>query len=377
MAELELGPDGRPAREDAAIKAVAEILKKRIKQDFDRECAAGRGVPIALRDAHPKHHAFVTARFVVEPGEGRLEDLPRCGVFAAPGREYRTLVRFSSSLPTKGPDTRSDLRGIAIKLLDVDGEKATADDDTRSQDFLLASSKQFFVRNAIDYLDFTVAFARGPRHLVWYFLGTPRRWSDGLALLRPLLPRPRRFKLGSLLSLSYFSQTAYQWEGGAVKYRVAASPATKAVVPLFTRSATAPNYLGDGMMRHLAAENVVLDFSVQVQKDRGTMPIEDPMVVWDEAESPFRKVATIIIPRQDFHTARNWEWAEHISFNPWRSLAAHTPLGGINRTRRLVYEQIASLRRDLNRVVPVEPTAEDWEALAVESGVRVEDLQPV
>jgi hypothetical protein len=376
MAKLAIAADGRPFGEDAAIRAVAEILKQRIQRDFDREVAAARGGPVALRDAHPKHHAFVVARFIVDQFDAQ-PDLAPSGVFAESGRAYRALVRFSSSLPTKGPDTRSDLRGIAIKLLDVDGNKATPADDTTSQDFLLASSKTFFVRNAIDYVDFTVALARGPLHVPWYFLRKPRRWRDGLALLRPLMPRPRAFKLDSLLSLSYFSQTAYRWDGGAVKYRVTASSATKAVASRFARAATTPNYLSDGLMRHLAAENVILDFSVQVQKVHERMPIEDPMVVWDEVKSPFRKVATIIIPRQNFHTARNWAWAEHASFTPWRSLAVHEPLGGINRTRRVVYDQISSLRRKLNRAGLVEPTLDEWDALAFHSGARFDDLQPV
>ena len=374
MAELELGREYELAREGAANRAVAEILKKRISGDFERQFSGGQGVPVAVRDAHPNHHAFVTARLIVDPDE-TLRGSPLCGVFREPGREYRAFIRFSASLPSKGPDTRSDLRGIAIKLLNVGGEKALDTDDTESQDFLLASSKRFFVRNAIDYLDFTVAFERGGLHVLWYFLGTPRRWSDGLALLRPLFPRPAAFRLDSLLSAVYFSQTPYRWEGTAVKYRVQAASSTRAVVPRFTRSADTPHYLRDTLMRHLASENVLLDFAVQFQKDPLRQPIEDPMVVWNERESPFHKVGTIVIPRQDFHNTANWEWAEKISYTPWRSLAAHRPLGGINRTRRVVYEQISALRRRLNHVAAAEPTARDWDALATGAGVELEQLQ--
>jgi hypothetical protein len=367
VSEQALGQERVAPREQAASRAVAEILKRRIAGDFEREFTAGRGVPVALRDAHPNHHAFVTARFIVEPGESLPQ--PLCGVFAK-RREYNALVRFSASLPTKGPDTRSDLRGLAIKLLDVEGAKALDTDESRSQDFLLASSKRFFVRNAVDYLDFTVALERGPLRLLWHFLGTPRRWSDGLALLRPLLPRLQPFRTDSLLSLSYFSQTPYRWTGGAVKYRVTASPPTRAVVPRFTRAADTPQYLRDTMRRHLAAENVVLDFAVQFQADAASMPIEDPMVIWNEDTAPFHKIATIVIPVQDFHTAEHWKWAEQISFTPWRCLADHRPLGGINRMRRLVYEEISALRRRLNGVSAAEPTQDDWNTLAKTAGAR-------
>jgi hypothetical protein len=374
MGEFGLGREHEQPREAAANRAVANILTTRIRSDFDREKSAGHGIAVAVRDAHPNHHAFVTARFIIDPSEA-FEGRPLCGVFAERGREYRALIRFSASLPRKGPDTRSDLRGIAIKLLEVDGEKLMAGDDSRSQDFLLASSKKFFVRNAIDYVEFTVSFERGSLHLPWYFLRTPRRWSDGIALLRPTMWRPVAFRLNSLLRASYFSQTPYKWLDTAVKYRVEASDATRAVAPRFARKADTPQYLRDTMMRHLAAEHVVLDFSVQLQTDAERMPIEDPMVLWDEKESPFHKVATIIIPKQDFHTPAHWEWAEKISFTPWRGLSDHRPLGGINRTRRVVYEEISGLRRWLNRVDPVEPTAEDWEMLARDAGVANEELQ--
>ena len=373
MAELELGREYELPREAAANRAVAEILKKRIAGDFERQFSAGQGVPVALRDAHPNHHAFVTARVIVDPDDRLGSRL--CGVFREKGREYLAFVRFSASLPVKGPDTRSDLRGIAIKLLNVSGEKALDTDDTNSQDFLLATSKQFFVRNAIDYVDFTVAFERGRLRLFWYFAGTPRRWSDGLALARPLLPRPASFRLDSLLNADYFSQTPYQWEGTAVKYRVQASSSTRAVVRRFTRSADTPHYLRDTLMRHLASENVLLDFSVQLQKDPARQPTEDPMVIWSEKDCPFYKVATIVIPRQDFHHTGNWEWAEKISYTPWRSLAAHRPLGGINRTRRVVYEEISALRRRLNGVPAAEPTVRDWDALASRACVEVEQPQ--
>ena len=32
-------------------------------------------------------------------------------------------------------------------------------------------------------------------------------------------------------------------------------------------------------------------------------------------------------------------------FNPWHSLMAHTPLGGMNRARREIYRAMAEFRR--------------------------------
>jgi hypothetical protein len=75
-------------------------------------------------------------------------------------------------------------------------------------------------------------------------------------------------------------------------------------------------------------------------------------VEWDESESPFRKVATVRIFAQDLDSPEMRAFrasCETLSFSPWHALAVHKPLGGINRLRRVAYEQ--SVRHRLgNRV---------------------------
>ena len=39
---------------------------------------------------------------------------------------------------------------------------------------------------------------------------------------------------------------------------------------------------------------------------------------------------------------------ENLSFNPWHSLPAHRPLGGINRARKVVYPALSKLRHERN-----------------------------
>ena len=84
-------------------------------------------------------------------------------------------------------------------------------------------------------------------------------------------------------------------------------------------------------------------------------PIEDPMVSWNEDVSPFRKVATIVIPPQSFDTAAQLEFGESLSYSPWHSLTEHSPLGGINRSRKRVYEVISEFRHERNGIPQVEP----------------------
>ena len=95
------------------------------------------------RGQHAKHHGCVRAQFIVEP------DLPlelRQGVFREP-RTFLTWVRFSNG--SKDDDTQGDIHGMALKLLDVEGDKILdAERHERTQDFILMDHPVFFSRDA-------------------------------------------------------------------------------------------------------------------------------------------------------------------------------------------------------------------------------------
>jgi hypothetical protein len=98
---------------------------------------------------------------------------------------------------------------------------------------------------------------------------------------------------------------------------------------------------------------------VQLQLDPDTMPIEDAGIAWDEAASPFQKVATLTIESQVFDTPERREFGDNLSFNPWRCLPEHRPLGGISRARRQVYHALSALRHEYNEAPRAEPTVDD------------------
>jgi hypothetical protein len=89
------------------------------------------------------------------------------------------------------------------------------------------------------------------------------------------------------------------------------------------------------------------------------MKVEDSKTEWLESEAPFIKVATIHIPQQVFDTEAQMAFCENLSFTPWHALPEHRPLGGVNRVRRIVYEQISKLRHDLNHAPREEPTGDE------------------
>ena len=99
------------------------------------------------------------------------------------------------------------------------------------------------------------------------------------------------------------------------------------------------------------------DFVVQLCTDLESMPIEDAQKPWPEDESPYRPVARLTVPAQNaFDPTRADVVDGDFSFSPAHTLAAHRPLGGINRARLAVYGVMASIRRQEGRRPQTEPT---------------------
>ena len=98
------------------------------------------------------------------------------------------------------------------------------------------------------------------------------------------------------------------------------------------------------------------EFRVQLCRDLEHQPIEDPTVEWNEDEAPFQRVATIRIGAQDSWDPQRVEAVdEQMRFSVWTGLAAHQPLGNINRARRQAYRHSADFRQRFNECPIHEP----------------------
>ncbi|MDQ2799187.1 MAG: catalase family protein [Armatimonadota bacterium] len=329
----QLGRDYPPSDEAADIDAILTLLQRQYDHDYPP------GKLPARRDQHPKAHGCVRAQFTI------TDDVPaelRHGIFAEP-RTYDAWIRFSSSSPLMTPDTKRDAHGMAIKLVGVPGEKVLEDErNADTQDFILANSHAFFVRNTQDYVHFLQAFTTG-RVLSFFFGVSPfrlrlREFSNMLLAVGKRVTNP--------LQIRYWSQTPYRLGPHAVKYSTIPHAQTADSMP----NTPEPDFLREAMIETLRQGEAVFDFLVQAQTDPVRMPVEDSTVVWDENFSPFRRVAIIRIPAQEIDTAERREFAENLSYNPWHSLPAHQPLGCMNRVRRSVYEMISRLRHERNGV---------------------------
>ena len=92
------------------------------------------------RAQHAKATSCVTAEFRI------AEEVPshlRHGIFRQPGQTFSAIVRLSNSQGSFDKDGTGTARGLAIKLLNVEGTRAIAGDAGNTQDFLMMDHPVF------------------------------------------------------------------------------------------------------------------------------------------------------------------------------------------------------------------------------------------
>lgn len=294
------------------------------------------------RDAHPKQHGLVKAEFIVE---AQLPRVLQHGVFQ-PGKHYEAWVRFSNQNAPMQSDHKKDIRGAAIKLMNVPGEKLpSGDDNLTSQDFVTISTPVFITRDLRQFCRLIEALVRGKLAVVLFFLLHPRA-------LKNFLRSNKCFY--SPLEARYWSTTPYRL-GPQLEVKYSLIP--HSITPIALPSNPGPDYMHEHMVQQLQAQEHCFDFCVQPRTLPDIMPVEDPGKAWPEDDAPFYKVATLRIPQQVFNTPEQQALGEHLSFTPWHSLPEHCPLGGINRGRQLIYDALSEFRHQHNAVPRQEPTS--------------------
>ncbi|PZF72556.1 hypothetical protein [Taibaiella soli] len=290
-----------------------------------------------LRQAHPKMHGCVEAEFKVP----ELPEHLRVGLFKEP-HTYRAFIRFSNSNTRIRNDEKPDIRGFAIKIIEVPGEKLLAGDHAaQTQDFILMSHEVFIAKTVKEFSK-SVILLTLPLGLAKARSFFKNFWSNARVIAGLLRAES---KCVQALDIPYWSTTPYQFgaQDKAVKYHV--KPEND--VPIPAGITTGNDLIRQNMVNVLLEREVSFGFYVQFQEDPYKMPIEDATVKW---KSPFVKLATITIKRQEFDTAEMNKLGEDMSFSPWHSLPEHRPLGGLNRARKLVYTALANYRRNKNHV---------------------------
>jgi hypothetical protein len=311
--------------------------------------AAQRQTGADMRQIHAKSHGLVWAEFIVEPN---LPAELQAGLFQSV-QTYPAWVRFSNGgAPEKAghlkADREPDVRGIAIKVMNVPGPKFL-DDETETQDFAMSNFPTFFAPNLQDYAD--LFRARGG--------GLPP------ARMKELGPSMARFQkiagqpVGNPLLIQYWSMAPFRCGTTIVKMSV--RPPMPETPPLSLPES--PHYLREAMTESLAKQDMQFDFLVQKFVDETTTPMENLMQEWRSEDSAYIKVATLRIPQQDFNLEARHHLDAGMFFTPWHTIAAHEPIGEVNLARKKLYSEVAKQRREnlakhLREPQPFQPMAE-------------------
>ncbi len=326
------------APENAAEEQAIAGMICRLKEKITQESSPGK----FRRDTHSKMYGLVKAEFIISP---KLPEELAFGLFQTP-QTFQAWIRFSNQDTGNKPDLERDIRGMAIKLMGVPGIKLCAPIDGNTHDFVLINPPMFIAKDVFEFAGMLAALQGNLWQKIVFF-------TLHFKVLCNLLMSA--VQIANPLHTRYYSTTPYRLGERVVKYSAIPRYRTADIVPL-----EAPdNYLRDAMTRSLSRNEAYFDFCVQLQTNENEMPLENAQVEWSEELSSFHKVATIRILQQDFDDTAHDQLGENLSFNPWRALEVHQPLGSINRARRKVYEAISAFRHKGNEQIESEPSSWD------------------
>lgn len=312
-----------------------------------------------VRTSHAKAHGLLEGELTVEPG---LPPELAQGLFARPG-SYRTIVRLAH-VPGELLDDRrvSTPRGMAIKVLGVEGEMLPAHAGATTQDFVLDTGKVFNAPNAkvfVGAITATEAATPMPEG-VKAAVSTVSRASNAALHAVGLGSANLDFyghpRLHPLVE-PYFSQAPIRYGDYIAKLGV--YPDTRALSALAQRDLPLDDEdaLRTAVAKWFASNPAEFRVAVQLCTGLERMPVENASVEWPEDESPYRTVGRLVLPPQPaWDETRREAIDEDLLFCPAHSLAAHRPLGSIMRARMHAYEVLGNRRREVNGRTRQEPS---------------------
>lgn len=360
--DVETIPDG----EADAIKGLGEQVKA-----IQDKTLADYGT--AIRGIHAKGHAIVSGTLEV------ISDLPpelAQGLFATKGR-YEALLRFSTLPGDILDDSVSVPRGLGLKILGVTGERLPGSESDETQDFVLVNGPAFASATPATFLANLKLLAASTDRGEGFkkaFSATMQTLdavleAGGIAspTVQTLGGAPQTHPAGE----TYYSQVPIRYGDYIAKVSVApVSPNLTELTGSKVDTSERPDALREDMRETLIEQESVWELRVQLCTDLKAMPIEDASALWDEKASPYRAVARLTVPAQ-----LGWENGvsnareNGTAFSPWHGLAAFRPLGGINRSRRPVYEQSVAYRGSHSGCPIHEPRSlADWPLQAPTAG---------
>ncbi len=344
-----------PAADEAdVIAGIIETMTKESRQVAERDGET-------VRASHAKSTGLLKGTLTL------YDDLPepfRQGLLRHPGR-HDVLVRFAQGPGEKLSDSVSTHRGMAIKVLGVEGEKLPGH-DAATQDFVLATGTVFAQSSAATFLTAIKGIQSGVRlpEAVKGAVSTASRAINAVyhaagsdSPTFGFFGHTRR----SPLSDAYFSQAALRWGDYVAKLGAfPVSPDLVAAIDETIDTSHDPDAFRHAVVAHFQSRPAEFELRVQLCTDLDAMPVEDSATPWPEDASPYVPVGKLTLPAQDAYSpARQAYFDQMLSFAPAHSLAAHRPLGSLMRARLQTYRALSAYRHERNHATVTEPTGVD------------------
>jgi len=314
----------------------------------------------ALRGVHAKSHGIL---------EGYLEvdaDLPSDlaqGMFAKPAR-YPVVVRFSTIPGDILDDSVSVPRGMAVKIIGVEGERLEGSERDVTQDFVMINGPAFGAPTPKKFLSVLRLLSKTTDKFEWLkkILSAVMRQVQQVIVAVTGHPSVTVATLGGqpethILGETFYSQAPLRFGDFIAKIAVAPiSPELMALIQAPLNVNGVPNGLREAVIDFFKKNGGVWEVRAQLCTDLQLMPIENAAVVWPEEISPYRPIARMTVkPQVAWSETRSSAVDDGMSFSPWHGLATHRPLGGIMRVRKAVYEEAKKFRAQKNGRVIQEP----------------------
>ena len=189
------------------------------------------------------------------------------------------IVRFSNALGAIQPDSKKDMRGVALRIEVSKGEQ---------HDLLMTNFPVSHARNADQFVKFAVATAgnRFDRIVGLVRLVFQVGPWEVLRMIRNVSAARKR-AVSSLALETYWSRGAICW-GRTLAVRYLLRPAAE-VGPGSDAAEPTAEYLRRDFARRLKTGDVAFDLYIQRFVDETTTPIEDTAIEWLESKAPAGK----------------------------------------------------------------------------------------
>ena len=306
----------------------------------------------AVRSVHAKCQGILRGKIIVK------ESLPpelKQGLFKEP-KTYPVVIRFSTSPGDILADSVSTPRGMAIKILGVEGERLSANNSDSTQDFLLVNSPAFIKPDAKSFLTSFILLAKttdkaeGLKKVLSSALQGTEKLIETFGGESPTIKSMGGHPETNILGETFFSQVPILY--GQYMAKVSIEPATQELIALKNSELSLddnPDGIREAVSYFFNNNSARWDLKIQLCRNLETMPIEDASVIWPEDESPYITVATIEVEPQISWDDDTYPLIEDkLAFSPWNCIKEHRPLGSIMRARRLTYQQSNAYRKQFN-----------------------------